>query len=318
MRPGSIAVIGASSRPGTVGHEIVHSLLEAGFGGAIYPVNPKGDAVEGLTALPIGRRGSGCHRSRHRRHRRGQGCGARARLRGQGCSRAGRDQWRLRRSRRRRRATPARVDERSSTARHEDHRAELRRHRQHRSVGSPRCDVRRRDGHTRSDRARLAIGSGRHRGAERGDACGHGHLELRLARQQGRRERQRLPAVLGGRRAHEGGAPLSRVVRQPHQVRSAHSADRTDQADHRGQERPHRRRPQGGQLTHRGDGRQRRRRRSAAPRTAASCGSTRSTTSSTRPWCSRISPFLRVDGLPSSATRAVRGSWAQTPVRART
>jgi acetyl coenzyme A synthetase (ADP forming)-like protein len=50
MRPGSIAVIGASTRPGTVGHEIVHSLLEAGFGGAIYPVNPKGDAVEGLVA----------------------------------------------------------------------------------------------------------------------------------------------------------------------------------------------------------------------------------------------------------------------------
>jgi acetyl coenzyme A synthetase (ADP forming)-like protein len=50
MRPGSIAVIGASTRPGTVGHELVHSLLEAGFGGAIYPVNPKGDAVEGLVA----------------------------------------------------------------------------------------------------------------------------------------------------------------------------------------------------------------------------------------------------------------------------
>ena len=49
MRPGSIAVIGASSRPGTVGHEIVRSLLEAGFGGPIYPVNPKGDTVEGLT-----------------------------------------------------------------------------------------------------------------------------------------------------------------------------------------------------------------------------------------------------------------------------
>ncbi|HEX2381770.1 MAG TPA: bifunctional GNAT family N-acetyltransferase/acetate--CoA ligase family protein [Acidimicrobiales bacterium] len=51
MRPGSIAVIGAGGRPGTVGHEIVHRMLEAGFRGAIYPVNPKGDAVEGLTAF---------------------------------------------------------------------------------------------------------------------------------------------------------------------------------------------------------------------------------------------------------------------------
>jgi acetyl coenzyme A synthetase (ADP forming)-like protein len=49
MRPGSVAVIGASSRKGTVGHEIVRSLLDAGFRGAVYPVNSKGDAVEGLT-----------------------------------------------------------------------------------------------------------------------------------------------------------------------------------------------------------------------------------------------------------------------------
>jgi acetyl coenzyme A synthetase (ADP forming)-like protein len=48
LRPGSIAVIGASSRSGTVGHEIVRSLVEAGFSGPVYPVNSKGDAVEGL------------------------------------------------------------------------------------------------------------------------------------------------------------------------------------------------------------------------------------------------------------------------------
>ncbi len=50
LRPGSIAVIGASSRSGTVGHEIVRSLLGAGFGGPIYPVNSKGEAVAGLAA----------------------------------------------------------------------------------------------------------------------------------------------------------------------------------------------------------------------------------------------------------------------------
>jgi acetyl coenzyme A synthetase (ADP forming)-like protein len=48
LRPRSIAVIGASSRSGTVGHEIVRSLIGAGFPGPIYPVNARGDAVEGI------------------------------------------------------------------------------------------------------------------------------------------------------------------------------------------------------------------------------------------------------------------------------
>ena len=52
MHPRSIAVIGASSRRGNVGHEIVRSLLEGGFSGPIYPVNPKGDAVEDLAGYP--------------------------------------------------------------------------------------------------------------------------------------------------------------------------------------------------------------------------------------------------------------------------
>ncbi|HEX2382953.1 MAG TPA: GNAT family N-acetyltransferase [Acidimicrobiales bacterium] len=52
LRPGSIAVIGASSRSGTVGHEIVRSLLDAGFNGPIHPVNANGDPVEGLTGYP--------------------------------------------------------------------------------------------------------------------------------------------------------------------------------------------------------------------------------------------------------------------------
>jgi acetyl coenzyme A synthetase (ADP forming)-like protein len=49
LRPASVAVIGASSRTGTVGHEIVRSLVNAGFRGPIYPVNSRGDDVEGVT-----------------------------------------------------------------------------------------------------------------------------------------------------------------------------------------------------------------------------------------------------------------------------
>jgi acetate---CoA ligase (ADP-forming) len=50
FRPRSIAVIGASRTPGTVGYEIVHNLLERGFTGAVYPVNPHARAVHSVPA----------------------------------------------------------------------------------------------------------------------------------------------------------------------------------------------------------------------------------------------------------------------------
>jgi acetyl coenzyme A synthetase (ADP forming)-like protein len=48
VRPRSIAVIGASSRPDGVGHVILRSLLDAGFNGPVHPVNARGEEVEGL------------------------------------------------------------------------------------------------------------------------------------------------------------------------------------------------------------------------------------------------------------------------------
>lgn len=48
MKPKSIAVIGASSKPHTIGSDIMKRLLEYGFTGDIYPVNPKGGVVHGL------------------------------------------------------------------------------------------------------------------------------------------------------------------------------------------------------------------------------------------------------------------------------
>jgi acetate---CoA ligase (ADP-forming) len=50
FRPRSIAVIGASRTPGTVGYEIVHNLLTEGFTGALYPVNPKATSVHSIPA----------------------------------------------------------------------------------------------------------------------------------------------------------------------------------------------------------------------------------------------------------------------------
>ncbi len=46
-RPRSVAVIGASSRPGAVGHIVMQNLIEGGFEGEIWPVNPKYKEVSG-------------------------------------------------------------------------------------------------------------------------------------------------------------------------------------------------------------------------------------------------------------------------------
>ena len=52
LAPRSVAVIGASRRRGTVGGELFHNLLAAGFTGPVYPVNPKAAAVQSVPAYP--------------------------------------------------------------------------------------------------------------------------------------------------------------------------------------------------------------------------------------------------------------------------
>ncbi len=43
----SVAVVGASERPGSLGTVVFRNLIEAGFAGPIYPVNPKYGSVQG-------------------------------------------------------------------------------------------------------------------------------------------------------------------------------------------------------------------------------------------------------------------------------
>lgn len=50
MKPKSIAVIGASTKEHTIGSDIMKRLQEYNFNGKIYPVNPKGEIIEGLQA----------------------------------------------------------------------------------------------------------------------------------------------------------------------------------------------------------------------------------------------------------------------------
>ncbi|MGC8932688.1 MAG: acetate--CoA ligase family protein [Candidatus Methanodesulfokora sp.] len=52
FNPRSIAVVGASSKPGKIGHESLRSLLTSGFSGKIYPVNPRAEEILGLKAYP--------------------------------------------------------------------------------------------------------------------------------------------------------------------------------------------------------------------------------------------------------------------------
>src|SRR3989344_1782142 len=50
--PQSIAVIGASTRPGSVGNDVLRNILANGYGGEVYPVNPKTSTLLELTCYP--------------------------------------------------------------------------------------------------------------------------------------------------------------------------------------------------------------------------------------------------------------------------
>src|SRR3989344_2662746 len=48
LTPTSIAVIGASSEAGKVGHEILKNILSEGFAGKVFAVNPKHPEILGI------------------------------------------------------------------------------------------------------------------------------------------------------------------------------------------------------------------------------------------------------------------------------
>ena len=52
FRPASIALIGASETPGSLGSVVTRNILGAGFEGNIFPVNPKYEMVAGVAAYP--------------------------------------------------------------------------------------------------------------------------------------------------------------------------------------------------------------------------------------------------------------------------
>src|SRR5688572_10819611 len=48
FRPRSVAIVGASSDPTKRGYQAVRALLDAGYAGPIYPVNPRGGELHGM------------------------------------------------------------------------------------------------------------------------------------------------------------------------------------------------------------------------------------------------------------------------------
>jgi acetyltransferase len=52
FRPRSVALVGASDRPGSVGAVVLHNLKAGGFEGPIWPVNARHPTVGGGRAWP--------------------------------------------------------------------------------------------------------------------------------------------------------------------------------------------------------------------------------------------------------------------------
>ncbi len=52
FNPASVAIIGASNKPGKIGNVIVKNMINCGYRGKIYPVNPKEADIEGLGCYP--------------------------------------------------------------------------------------------------------------------------------------------------------------------------------------------------------------------------------------------------------------------------
>ncbi len=52
VRPKAVAVVGASPKAGKIGNTILKNVIESGYKGKIYPINPREDQIEGLKAYP--------------------------------------------------------------------------------------------------------------------------------------------------------------------------------------------------------------------------------------------------------------------------
>ena len=52
LKPKSVAVIGASARPGKIGHTVLDNIIKSGYLGKVYPINPGENEILGLKCYP--------------------------------------------------------------------------------------------------------------------------------------------------------------------------------------------------------------------------------------------------------------------------
>ena len=52
LAPKTVAIIGASRHPSTIGYRLLQCMVEAGFTGTVYPVNPNADSIMSIKAYP--------------------------------------------------------------------------------------------------------------------------------------------------------------------------------------------------------------------------------------------------------------------------
>jgi len=52
FKPASVAVVGAAREPGKVGYQILKNLLDSGYGGRIYPINPRAESILDVRCYP--------------------------------------------------------------------------------------------------------------------------------------------------------------------------------------------------------------------------------------------------------------------------
>lgn len=52
LRPASVAIIGVSRSTGSIGHRVFAAVREGGFAGAVYPVNPHAESIDGVRCYP--------------------------------------------------------------------------------------------------------------------------------------------------------------------------------------------------------------------------------------------------------------------------
>jgi hypothetical protein len=52
FEPASVAIIGASTRAGSIGAVLIDNMLAAGYRGALFAVNPKQTSIKGVPCFP--------------------------------------------------------------------------------------------------------------------------------------------------------------------------------------------------------------------------------------------------------------------------